>query len=49
MILNEYRFYVFFSYKDNNNYWCFDIRSAKKLIEMNYGNPYTTEPIPSRN
>lgn len=37
----------FFSYKDsNNNVWCFDIRSAKKLIDMNYGNPYTTEPIP---
>ena len=37
----------FFSYKDtNNNYWCFDIRSVKKLIDMNYGNPYTMDPIP---
>ena len=37
----------FYSYKDaNNNYWCFDIRSLKKLLEMNYGNPYSTEPIP---
>jgi hypothetical protein len=38
----------FFSYKDSHdNYWCFDIRSLKKLIDMNYGNPYTTEDIPS--
>jgi len=37
----------FFSYKDSsNNHWCFDIRSVKKLIDMNYGNPYTMEPIP---
>ena len=37
----------FFSYKDtSNNYWCFDIRSVKKLIDMNYGNPYTMDPIP---
>ena len=37
----------FFSYKDSNqNHWCFDIRSLKKLIDMNYGNPYTTESIP---
>ena len=36
----------FFSYKDgNNNHWCFDIRSFKKLIDLNYDNPYTTEPI----
>lgn len=38
----------FYSYKDNQgNYWGFDIRSLKKLIEMNYGNPYTTEEFPS--
>ena len=38
----------FFSYKDSsNNYWCFDIRSIKKLIDMNYDNPYTMEPISS--
>ena len=37
----------FFSYQDPNKiYWCFDIRSLKKLIDMNYDNPYTTEPIP---
>ena len=37
----------FYSYKDSsNNHWCFDIRSIKKLIEMNYGNPYTIEPFP---
>jgi hypothetical protein len=39
----------YFSYKDShNNFWCFDIRSIKKLIDMNYGNPYTMEPIPPR-
>ena len=32
----------FFSYKDDTNIiWFFDIRSLKKLIEMNQGNPYT--------
>jgi len=37
----------FFSYRDNQNkFWGFDIRSLKKLLEMNYGNPYTTESIP---
>ena len=36
----------FFSYKDSqHNVWCFDIRSFKKLIDLNYDNPYTTEPI----
>ena len=36
----------FFSYKDNQgNYWGFDVRSFKKLIDMNYDNPYTTESI----
>ena len=39
----------YFSYMDlHNNFWCFDIRSIKKLIDMNYGNPYTMEPIPPR-
>jgi len=39
----------FFSYKDSHdNYWCFDIRSLKKLIDMDYGNPYTTEDIPTQ-
>ena len=34
----------FISYKDTrNNYWGFDIRSLKKLIDMNYNNPYTIE------
>ena len=38
----------FFSYKDSqHNVWCFDIRSLKKLIDMNYDNPYTTEEIPN--
>ena len=37
----------YFSYKDTHGkYWCFDVRSLKKLIDMNYGNPYTTEPFP---
>ena len=37
----------FFSYKDNQkNFWGFDIRSLKKLLDMNYDNPYTTEVIP---
>lgn len=45
--INEIESKYFFSYKDNqNNYWGFDIRSLKKLIDMNYDNPYTTEPIP---
>ena len=36
----------FISYKDyQGNYWGFDVRSLKKLIEMNYDNPYTTESI----
>lgn len=44
---NDIESKFFFSYKDlNNNYWCFDIRSLKKLIDMNYTNPYTTEEIP---
>jgi hypothetical protein len=39
----------YFSYKDSsNNYWCFDIRSLKKLLDMNYSNPYTTEEIPQQ-
>lgn len=37
----------FYSYKDTNNkYWGFDLRSLKKLIDMNYSNPYTTQSIP---
>ena len=45
--INEIESKYFFSYKDNqNNYWGFDIRSLKKLIDMNYDNPYTTGPIP---
>ncbi len=37
----------FFTYKDQNNHiWGFDLRSLKKLIDMNYDNPYTTEKIP---
>ena len=37
----------FYSYIDNKNFrWGFDIRSLDKLINMNYPNPYTTEPIP---
>ena len=36
----------YFSYKDdNNNIWCFDIRSFKKLIEYKNENPYTREII----
>lgn len=35
----------FYSYKDEKHYWGFDIRSLVKLIEMKYGNPYTTEPF----
>jgi len=32
----------FFSYKDDTDIvWFFDIRSLKKLIDMNQGNPYT--------
>jgi len=36
----------FFSYKDESNIiWFFDIRSLKKLIDMNQCNPYTTKPF----
>ena len=36
----------FYSYRDNNDLvWGFDIRSFKKLLDMNYDNPYTTEKI----
>jgi hypothetical protein len=39
----------FFSYQDSNKHiWGFDIRSLKKLIDMHYDNPYTTEKIPSQ-
>ena len=38
----------YFTYKDNQGFrWGFDLRSLKKLVEMGYPNPYTTEPIPS--
>ena len=38
----------FYSYKDSSNIqWGFDIRSLKKLIDLNYPNPYTTEIIPN--
>jgi hypothetical protein len=37
----------FYSYKDTSNIqWGFDIRSFKKLIDLNFPNPYTTEIIP---
>lgn len=37
-----------YTYKDSKNIrWGFDIRSLKKLIDMNYDNPYTTEKIPN--
>ena len=36
-----------YCYRDSKNIkWGFDIRSLKKLIDMNYDNPYTTEKIP---
>lgn len=36
----------YYSYKDNSDIrWGFDIRSLKKLIDLNYPNPYTTEII----
>jgi hypothetical protein len=39
----------FFSYKDkNDNIWSFDIRSLKKLIDMNQGNPYNRDKIPKK-
>tara|TARA_B110001469_G_C9611545_1_gene304221 strand:- start:374 stop:1420 length:1047 start_codon:yes stop_codon:yes gene_type:complete len=44
--INEIDPLYFFSYKDNQNkFWGFDVRSINKLIDMNYGNPYTTESI----
>jgi hypothetical protein len=37
----------FYSYIDDKKFrWGFDIRSLDKLLNMNYPNPYTTEPIP---
>jgi hypothetical protein len=37
----------YFTYKDPQGFrWGFDLRSLKKLVEMGYPNPYTTEPIP---
>ena len=37
----------FYFYIDNSNIqWGFDIRSLKKLIDLEYPNPYTTEVIP---
>ena len=37
----------FYSYVDHKKFrWGFDIRSLDKLLNMNYPNPYTTEPIP---
>ena len=37
----------FYSYVDNKKFrWGFDIRSLDKLLNMNYPNPYTTEPVP---
>ena len=37
----------FYSYVDDKKFrWGFDIRSLDKLLNMNYPNPYTTEPIP---
>ena len=37
----------FYSYIDNSNIrWGFDIRSLDKLLQMGFGNPYTTEPVP---
>lgn len=43
-ISNKY----FYSYKDTKNIkWGFDIRSLKKLIDLGYDNPYTTEKIPN--
>ena len=38
--------YVYIYQDLNNILWGFDIRSLKKLIEMNSKNPYTTEDIP---
>ena len=38
------------SYKDNNNnIWCFDIRSFKQLLDKNkLNNPYSREIIPDK-
>lgn len=39
----------FYTYTDSKNIkWGFDIRSLKKLIDMKYDNPYTTEKIPDK-
>lgn len=39
----------YFSYRDAQGFrWGFDIRSFKKLIDLGYQNPYTTEDIPPK-
>ena len=44
--VNEIDDKYFFSYKDNKNIvWFFDIRSLKKILEMNQPNPYTMVPM----
>lgn len=46
--INEINDRYFFSYQDKNKFiWFFDIRSFNKLIELEQGNPYTREDIPS--
>lgn len=47
--MNEIPDIYYFSYKDIRGFrWGFDIRSLKKLVEMRFTNPYTTEPIPPK-
>ena len=46
--INEIETKYFISYKENNNIWCFDIRSIKELFKTDKEilNPYSREKIP---
>jgi len=47
-ILRDIPPWYYHKYRDTRGFaWGFDIRSLKKLIDMKYDNPYTTEPIPA--
>ena len=37
----------FISYKDENNYWGFDIETLENLVKSDMGNPYTLLEIPN--
>ena len=36
-----------FTYRDNNIYWGFNIKTFKEILKLNIPNPYSTLPIPN--